>query len=96
MYTFDYESRLSMKLSPGPEMDERDVILKQTMATGDWDFDDSESFRMVWGEEVRAWAYDATDRVEDWWGLYGNAITGSGRGRSDMEVRVAMGDVRFS
>ncbi|KAF8958781.1 hypothetical protein BDZ97DRAFT_1906399 [Flammula alnicola] len=84
---WDYQQRLGMKVPVGPQQDGRDAILRQTMAYGDWDHMEETTFRSVWGNELTLFAYDATDKVDDWWGQYGS---------STMEVKVSMGDVAFS
>ncbi|KAF8184713.1 hypothetical protein BJ912DRAFT_1117777 [Pholiota molesta] len=96
VWLYDHEQRRGMKVPPGPEQQVRDAILRQTMAAGDWDhMDDSPVFRQVWGNELKLWAYDPTDKVDDWWGQYGSFIVRRYE-RSSMEVTVSKGDISFS
>ncbi|KAF9483291.1 FAD/NAD(P)-binding domain-containing protein [Pholiota conissans] len=92
VWLYDHEQRRGMKAPLGPEQQMRDAILSQTMASGHWDhMDDSPVFRQVWGNELRLWTYDPTDKVEDWWGQYGSFIMRR-HDRSSMEVT----DISFS
>lgn len=96
VWLYDHEQRRGMKAPLGPEQKTRDAILRQTMASGDWDhMDDSPAFRQVWGNELRLWTYDPTDKVDDWWGQYGSFIMRR-HDRSSMEVTISRGDMMFS
>ncbi|KAF8889732.1 hypothetical protein CPB84DRAFT_1416834 [Gymnopilus junonius] len=49
---YDNGFHAMMKLPDGPEQDQRDIVLAQSMVHGDWDHMDETVFRSVWGNEL--------------------------------------------
>lgn len=76
-YVIQYESGMHtmLKMPDGPEQDERNAMLKQAMADGDWDHMDEDNFRAIFGEELNQYSHDATEQVEDWWTKWGAVIS---------------------
>ncbi|CAA7263406.1 unnamed protein product [Cyclocybe aegerita] len=93
---YDYNHRASMKV-PKEMQDERDALLGQTMIHGDWDHMDEALFRESWGKELSLYTYDATEKVDDWWGQYGYLVCQVEAERSKtMEVSISLGDAPSS
>ena len=82
-----------MKVPVGPRQDKRNVILRQTMAYGDWDHMDEATFRAVWGNELTLFAHDASDKVEDWWGQWGSLVMQGDGDSAFMEILALTGEL---
>lgn len=62
----------------GPEQEERDDRMRQTLARNENDHINEANFKdpQMWGIELDLFAHNATEMVEDWWGQWGYMISG--------------------
>ncbi|KAH9474456.1 FAD-dependent monooxygenase OpS4 [Psilocybe cubensis] len=72
---YDATMNMMLMLPDGPEQDQRNVLLSQSMSHGDWDHMDEAEFKAVWGQELDVYTHDATDQVDDWWTKWGNMMS---------------------
>ncbi|KAH9475903.1 FAD-dependent monooxygenase OpS4 [Psilocybe cubensis] len=78
-----YRHHQLLRLPVGPEQQARDALMRPTMrrlgdaaaaaAVPDGSIDEP-LFRRVWGGDLQLFAYDARERVEDWWSKWGASI----------------------
>ncbi|KAF8193057.1 hypothetical protein BJ912DRAFT_254386 [Pholiota molesta] len=68
---------------PGPEMEMRDEMVRESMVHGDWDHMDEAAFRLVWAEELLMYAFDATEQVDSYWSHWGKAMSRTTRDDND-------------
>ncbi|KAG6833144.1 hypothetical protein H0H87_010858 [Tephrocybe sp. NHM501043] len=71
--TQDWEKRkrAMLTLPHGKEQEERDRKLRKAMSYGEWGHMDETIFKVIWGDEMDLFMFDATEKVEDWWTKWG-------------------------
>lgn len=66
---------------PGASMDERDALLRASMAHGGWDNIDEAAFRAGWEAELRMYTFDAMEHVDSHWTHWGRYMKGETTGK---------------
>ncbi len=57
-------------------MDERDALLRASMAHGGWEHIDESAFRAQWETELRMYTFDAMEHVDSHWTHWGRYMEG--------------------
>jgi hypothetical protein len=86
--TYENHTQARIFAPRGELMTLRDSIMRSALAYEDPSVLDEETFKMVWGDELRLVNYDAAEKVEDWWNQYGSAFECKERSRRPTSVQV--------
>ncbi|KJA23673.1 hypothetical protein HYPSUDRAFT_39515 [Hypholoma sublateritium FD-334 SS-4] len=65
-----------VRTEPGASMDERDEMLRASMAHGGWEHIDEAAFRAGWETELRMYTFDAMEHVDSHWTHWGRYMKG--------------------
>lgn len=65
-----------VRTEPGASMDERDALLRASMAHGGWEHIDEATFRAQWETELRMYMFDAMEHVDSHWTHWGRYMEG--------------------
>jgi salicylate hydroxylase len=77
-----------LTLPVGEDQERRDKKLRGAMSCGEWDHMDEKTFKEMWGDELDLFAYDASEKVEDWWTKWGPLLVREGPNRRSMVPNV--------
>lgn len=72
---WERRKRQMLRLRDSPAQRHRDAEIRKGAAHDNWEHMDETSFRQVWGDELDLYAYDATEKVDDWWTKWGSFIS---------------------
>lgn len=72
-----YKNQAVLQVKQGPFQEARDAKIRAMLVQMLGDHMDEALFREVWGNELALFAYDAGEKVEDWWSQYGSLIVHS-------------------
>jgi len=64
----------TLKAKEGPLQEGRDRRMRAILIQMEGDHMDETLFKEVWGDELTLFAYDAKEKVDDWWGQWGSFI----------------------
>ncbi|KAF5310151.1 hypothetical protein D9619_010399 [Psilocybe cf. subviscida] len=78
VHQYTIERQRMFRFPPGPEQEERDDRMRQTLARNENDHINEANFKdpQMWGVELDLFAHNASEMVEDWWGQWGYMISG--------------------
>ncbi|PPR01205.1 hypothetical protein CVT26_016086 [Gymnopilus dilepis] len=72
-----YTNQVILEAEPGPIQEARDAKVRAMLVQIAGDHMDEALFREIWGNELALFAYDAKEKVDDWWCQYGSFIVRS-------------------
>ncbi|ESK91893.1 FAD/NAD(P)-binding domain-containing protein [Moniliophthora roreri MCA 2997] len=70
---YENRNRLMFTLPKGPEQKLRDAKLR--WGTAGWDKMSEQSFWDIWGEELKFYPFDASEKADDWWTKWGALVS---------------------
>ncbi|KJA12834.1 hypothetical protein HYPSUDRAFT_60210 [Hypholoma sublateritium FD-334 SS-4] len=85
-----------VRTEPGASMDERDALLRASMAHGGWDNIDEAPFPAQWEAELRMYTFDAMEHVESHWTHWGRYMLGEAMDKVKKGKRGAPSQQSFS
>ncbi len=85
-----------VRTEPGASIDERDALLRASMAHGGWEHIDESAFRAQWETELRMYTFDAMEHVDSHWTHWGRYMEGDATDKVKKGKRGAPSQAFFS